>query len=215
MRQVLTLLIVVFIGFSVLAEEKFYPATITFYDGGQFSGLAKFNRKQEVEFKISEEEEVEALDGYVIKRVIFHIEPYHVFEYVFYKNRYKLLQKIADGDLAVYAQFNEPINNQITLDEYERATLNRTEVRTISTNGNTVVTTNGTGFNHPFDKKVRFFIKNAGDNTVEDIKLNFRKEARKWFKDCPEIIEYTDRNEWKYEDLKQIVEFYNEFCGEE
>lgn len=214
MKQVLILFFIALIGFSSFAEEKFYPATVTFYDGGQFSGLAKFNRKQEVEFKISEEDEIEALDGYVIKRIIFHIEPYNVFEYIFYKNRYKLLQKIAEGKVSAYAQFDEPINDQITLDQYERATLNNTEVRTVYNNA-TGMTTNIQGFTHPFDKRVRFFVKRDTDTTVEDLKLNFRKEAQEWFKDCPELAGYIKEREWRYEDMKTIVEFYNEFCTEE
>lgn len=214
MKQFFIVLFLFTICFSGFAEEKFHPATITFYDGDQYSGFAKFNRKQAVVFKISEEDVAEELDAYVIKRIIFHIEPYNVFEYVYYKNRYKLLQKIAEGTMTVYAQFDEPINEQITLDKFERATLNDTEIRAVYA-PSTGMTTYQQNYTHPFDKRVRFFITRTTEKTIEDIKLNFRKEAREWFKDCPEVVAYTDRKEWKYEDLKIIVEFYNEFCGKE
>ncbi|WP_432410986.1 hypothetical protein [Rasiella sp. SM2506] len=215
MKKLLIVLAVLGICFSADAKEKFHPATVTFYDGGQFSGLAKFNRKQEVEFKISEEDEIEALDGYVIKRIIFHVAPYNVFEYIFYKNRYKLLQKIVEGKVSAYAQFDEPINDQITLDQYERATLNRIDIQGSPYDPLAEISPQQVLGTLLFSKKVRFFVKREADTTVEDLKLNFRKEAQEWFKDCPELAGYIKEKEWKYEDIKTIVEFYNEFCGEE
>lgn len=215
MKQVLLLLFVCVFCFSAKAEEKFHPATVTFYDGGQFSGLARFNGRHDIEFKISEEDTKERLDGYVIKRIRFHVEPYNVFEYVYHKNRYKLLQKIAEGSLTLYAQFNEPINDQITLDQYERATLDRIDVQRSPNAPLSDMGLRQAISSQLFHKKVRYYIKKTSSTTIADIKLNFREEAKQWFKDCPEIIEYTDSREWRYKDLKQIVEFYNEFCGQE
>ena len=209
------LLVLVFVFFwSANAEVVYHSATITFYDGGQFSGLARFNGRHDVEFKMSEEDTKERLDGYVIKRIRFHVEPYNVFEYVLYENRYKLVQKIVEGSLTLYAQYNEPINDQITLDHFERATLDRIDVQRSPNDPLSDMGFRQALSSQLFNKKVRFFIKKTSTTAVADIKLNFKKEARQWFQDCPEIIEYTDRREWKYRDMKQIVEFYNEFCGE-
>jgi hypothetical protein len=214
MKKLLILFSCFCIFSSAYSKDTFYPATITFYDGVQFDGLARFNKKQSVEFKISEDELIEELDGYMIKRIRFNMEPYTIFEYVFYKNRYKLLQRIATGKMNAYAQFDEPINDQITIDQDVRSSLNNTKFRDIGTKKLKGSTNYRSGYSQPFDKRVRFFIKRADDKTVEDIKLNFSKEAREWFKDCSEVVENTDSRVWIYEDLKKIVEFYNEFCGE-
>ena len=85
MRTVIYLLLFCVVSFSTSSQDQFYPATISFYDGAQFTGVARFNKKQEVEFKMTAEDETEILDGFVIKRIVFDVPPYNIFEYIYYK----------------------------------------------------------------------------------------------------------------------------------
>ncbi|OAB77308.1 hypothetical protein [Cochleicola gelatinilyticus] len=214
MKKIFVILFLFSVSLTVYAEKIFHPATITLHDGDEFSGLARFNGKEHVEFKIDEEATIEELDEYLLKLITFDIEPYNTFEYVVLNDKYKLAQKIVEGPISLFVRWKYDFNDQITLDSYERATLDKLKSTVTTYNHGTGQFGSGPGIDSLFEKFDRFFLGRRDKvQVVEDIQFKFRKEARKWFADCPEIIEYTDSREWKYKDLKNIVEFYNQFCG--
>ena len=184
------------------------PAEIILADGSKFEGFADITKKDEIEFRIVLEDEPDVLDGLDVKRLQFTDYPNDTYEFVYIKNRFKLLKLIAEGSINAYAQYPESFSTQKSEGQKKREDYINHERKVL---GNGMSMYPGGGLNL---RQRRYYVKHSETEKVDDIKLNFRQEARVWFKDCPEVVEYTDSKEWQYEDLKIIVEFYNEFCGQ-
>ena len=44
------------------------------------------------------------------------------------------------------------------------------------------------------------------------ISKNFKKAASNYFKDCPNLVEKLQNKEYKKKDIREIIDFYNEYC---
>ena len=53
-----------------------------------------------------------------------------------------------------------------------------------------------------------------GVNNIGNLFRNFRKEAKKYFSDCPGVLKRIKTGEFKKSDIIEIVEFYNIYCAE-
>ncbi len=205
MKAILT---TIFILLSVAMICQPQPAEVTLADGSTFEGFADITKDDIIEFRMSLSDEPANMDGLDLKRVAFLEYPYDVFEYVFIKRRFKLLKLVAEGSINAYAQYPESFSTQKSDAQKKRENYINHDKKIF---GNGVTTYSRGGFKM---RKRRYWLKNMETGKVDDIRLNFRKEAEDWFKNCPELVGYIQNKEWTYSDMIKIIQFYNEFCGE-
>jgi hypothetical protein len=215
-KGVLTILFSLLFTLSIMAQN--HPAEVIFRDGSKFSGYADFDKNGKLLFRVDTLSKASKFEGLDVKTISFTEEPYNVFDFVLLDGNFKLLQRICEGELMAYAYYNDEYSFQITLDDSERATLERLK-KTTRVGNPGIMDANGVivggGYYNPelFFKKNRFYLKWADSDKVLDIKKGFRKNALEIFKDCPYLVEIIENKEWKYQDMPKIVEYYNEMCA--
>ncbi len=73
-------------------------------------------------------------------------------------------------------------------------------------NGSTGVTTGGS-------YRLEKFALQKGERTLKvPADLTFRKDMSDYFNDCPDLVRKIENKEFRKNDLKAIVKFYNEYC---
>ncbi len=216
--KIFTLCILLIFLFKIEAKSQDYPAAVTFRDGSSFSGYADFQNNGTLLFRMDTLSEPDKFDGIDVKTVDFEEEPYNKFEYIILDGKLMLLQKICEGELEAYAYYNEEYSFQITLDDEERKALDR--LQKASSSSPTIMNYNGNNIGvgayslDMFYRNHRFYIKWEDSDQLLDIKSHFRKDALELFKDCPGLVRRIKTREWKYKDLKKIVEYYNDYCSD-
>ncbi len=204
MKQSFLVFFILFMG-TTIAQ---IPAEITLHDGAKFEGFADITSKDKIEFRITLDEAPETFDGLDIIKVEFRKEPFGIYEYVYMKNRFKLLKIESVGEIIVYAQYPESFSTQKSKAQLKREDYINHDNKFFQ-NGVPPYPRGSLGL-----KKIRFWIKKSGENKVDDIRLNFRQEARIWFKNCPGLLKKIKSRELTYFDMIEVIDYYNDFCGE-
>lgn len=204
-------------AFNMFSQN--HPAEVNFRDGSTFTGYADFNNNGKLLFRMDTLREPTKFDGLDVKSIYFEEEPYNSFEYVFLDDKFKLLQKICEGELVAYAYYSDEYSSQITLDDEERETLDRLQ-KTAMVGNPGIIGANGVrtggGYYKPgmFIRNHRFYLKWSDSDKILDIKNDFRKEALIIFQNCPGLVRRIKSREWKYKDIKTIVEYFNDYCSD-
>jgi len=202
-------------GMSLMAEPE--NAKVTFLDGYEVTGYADITKNDKIEFRLELNETPDTFDEFDVKRLDFLEEPRVSFEYVDIRNSgYKLLKVVSEGPVIAYVQTTASFSTQKTArqlakEDYLNGEFTRSgSYRVKGKDGKTYVFTgNLTGQNKPV-----YFIMRNGDKQAKNIKMGFKKKAVTFFKDCPYLVDIIKNKEWKYRDMPNIVEYYNEMCSE-
>lgn len=204
----LTSLFFLLIAGTLLSQPQL--AKVQFQDGSEFEGYVEFTELGYTKFRFEENEKPSRFDGFDIKKIEFLVEPFNTFEYVFIGSKLKLLQNISEGDIIAYALFQEHYNDQITLDENERNDLKKLYKSTT----NAGISNGNNSFPTILFRKNRFWIKRKEDETLIDLKSNFRKDASAIFTDCEGLTEKIKKREFKYKNMETVLHYYYDFCSD-
>lgn len=192
----------------ILAQPK--AAEITLIDGSTYRGFADITQKELVEFRMEMTDEPETFDGFDIKRVYFVTAPYNTFEFVFIRSDYRLLHVISQGEITAYAQYPQrlsPNRDEPKIKRHEK----RGVEKYIDNTGNFTPASAIYGL---LDKNTRFWVRKNGADFADNMKPAFRTKAKVLFANCPGLLKKIKLREWEYEDMKDIVDYYNDFCSE-
>jgi len=170
-------------------SQDFLPMTLHFYDGTEISGKGKVKKiKDELLFRANTEIGEETYSLYEVKNLVAKVKNQTI-SFIFAQpkgyRRPLLLQQLRSGKLNVY--FME---------------------RGFSAGGMIEIP----------DKPSYFFIEktsNERGNPVipyPQIARRFKKNAVKYFEDCPALIEKIKSKEFKSKDVLMIADFYNSEC---
>ncbi len=191
----------------LFAQE--YEATIYFHDGVSLPGYGEIkedksffrNRgdrpKDKILFRLTKDDEPDVWDGTMIDRIVF--EDFGIdatYQYISFSSidsaeKY-LFEVLTEGEITLYCEYtNEwvdryPINNDNAIDLLHTGSYRVTE-RTL-------------------------WLKRKGEETLTKIGRNKVKIAE-YFDQCPGIVKKLKTNEFGYNNLKDIVEYYNDICA--
>lgn len=58
-----------------------------------------------------------------------------------------------------------------------------------------------------------YLLQRGDEDLIPFAKMGFKKDAVKFFKDCPEIVAKVESKEYRLDDLPAMAKFYNANCG--
>ncbi|CAM1342871.1 hypothetical protein [Tenacibaculum amylolyticum] len=187
-KQLFYIFLIVF-NSSIFSQTQ--RADLIFIDGDTIQGLALITRNHKIKFKLSHDDKAEKWDFRIVKGVTFYgFEEVREFEYIKVDNKRKplLLEVKHRGKVSIY------------------------EDRFLVYNS--LLGTNNLRGSLPYENKVTY-LKRADEVSAKNLfGFNFRKNAKAFFRDCPEIIEIFNSNEYRKYTLQEIALEYNVFCSE-
>lgn len=197
----ITLLLITFQSYSQTQET----AILYFKDGDSIEGFAalKFNK---IKFKISQDDKADTWDYEYVKKITFlgfKIE--RTFEYITLNSldKPKLVEIITKGEATLYKKFGSDfsLTDQI-YNPYDAPS--------------TVYSPQTKSYSQPNEAAEFYYIKKQKDKYPTCLNcgvLNaWRKNTSKFFADCDFIVKKLKSDKWVFEDIKEIVEFYNDIC---
>lgn len=188
-----------------------YPVRLEFHDGDSIEGYGSFSANGKIKFQLEREDPADKFDGYDIKYVEFLHRESLFFEYRLMNMKMIPLHRQVDGPMQLYVRYPMGLLNDLLHDEteLEAAMSGREDANS------TIMNRIETGIFLIYNTDVQQYLQKKGSEELIRMRSGFKKKVRQLFPNCPELLEYVDNREWKYEDLKNITEFYNDFCAEE
>lgn len=207
MKQLYKIIIIlIFIGLKSYSQAE--EAIIYFKDGDSIEGFAalKFNK---IKFKVSQDDKADTWDEEYVKKITFFDSgTTRTFEYVKLNSldKPKLVEKITEGEATLYKKFGSDFSllDQIYNPNDERpATYN-------SQNNSYSQLNESSQFYYLKKQKEKYpTCLNCG------VVNSWRKNISKVFADCDFIVKKLKGDKWVFENIKEIVEFYNDICSGE
>ncbi|MCV2484927.1 hypothetical protein OD917_08340 [Flavobacterium sp. SH_e] len=191
MKLILQLLFVFFInlGFS----QDYREASIIFNDSSSIQGFAEI-KDNAIYFKVKQEDKADKWSYDFAKGLVFSAYGYsEKYEYVeFEHSKPKLLQVVEEGNVNLYR-----------------------DAKIYFKGGNTNFGANNlpTNTGGSWEMSEAFYVKRKTELYVTDIKFSFNLRAKKYFGDCKKVIEKIDNKKFTKKNIKDMVFFYNEYCG--
>lgn len=185
MKYLFFCILTCYLGFSQNQD-----ATLFLHNGDTRNGFAMINPNDEIVFKTRLEGRSVTLDFTEVKRIEFYgFEDSVIFEYFNISNKPTLLELLTEGGVLLLCNTHE---------EWVR---------------------NGLSFGAGVHKTTTsaFFLKRTESNEILSLNSPFfrwKKKMTEYFSDCDELVRKIRTNEFNRSDLKEIVEYYNDFCTE-
>ncbi|MFD0965103.1 hypothetical protein [Pseudofulvibacter geojedonensis] len=177
--------------FSFLSFSQNQEAKIFFNDGETFEGFASITGNNKIKFRLNLEDEPTKFSSNEISRVEFYgLYTEAIFEYVKLNNQYNLLQVLTEGEVTLYAEVKTSWSVLfLNLNTFGAGQYSDTNFFTL----------------YLINKK---FPKPFNKNPF----VGWKKKMMEYFSDCDELVRKIKANEFNRNDLKEIVEYYNDFC---
>lgn len=215
MRQIYKITIIALFLFSFSIYSQTQEAIIYFKDGDSIEGFAalKFNK---IKFKVVPEDKADTWDAEFVKKITFiGFDMTRTFEYITISSGDKptLVETIVKGEVTLYKKLGSDYNNLFTnpFDEQPLTYYNP------GSNLNRNSQMQPQVFNMK-ELPELYYVKKENDKYPTCLNcgiLNaWRKNTSKYFTDCDFIVKKLKGDKWLFENLKDIVEFYNDICFE-
>ncbi len=180
------LLIIYSLGLSSQTQK----ADLIFIDGDTIQGFGSITRNNKIKFKLTSEDKAEKWDFTIVKGITFYgYNEIKEFEYIALQRRQK----------------------PVLLEVKHRGRINIYEKRSLSYE-------NSFGGEFPTKSLVEYretYLKRDEEELAVNLSgFNFRKNALKYFKDCPEIVDMFESKEYKNYTIERIALYYNVYCSE-
>lgn len=201
-RTIITLL---FITFQCYSQTQ--DAIIYFKDGDSIQGFASI-KNDKIKFKISTEDKVDTWDYENVSKIKFiGFDIVQTYEYIKLNSASdpKLLELIVEGDVCLYKEekvqlFTDP---------------NITKRNAISTHG----TNNTNNYAYQTEQYLElFYVKRKKDQYPtyinSGILSSWKKTTIIFFADCDFLVKKIKDNKYGFNQINDIVEFYNDICRE-
>lgn len=201
MRQFLLLFL---ISFTAFAQEQ--EAIIYFRDGSTASGYGEIKTENFLKmpvdpiilFRISQDEKADEWGPDMVSKIEFFEDHYKVYAFVETRTgdnvKYRLLEPVTEGKVSLYT---ETIKSSIY--SYQNA---------VSGSGMP-----GRLGSYQESEKTVYMVKKDTESKLTTFGAN-KNKIIEYFKDCPGIRKKFNSNEFSVKDLKDIVEYYNEYCAD-
>ncbi|AXG74775.1 hypothetical protein DVK85_11250 [Flavobacterium arcticum] len=184
---------------SILFAQE-YEATIYFHDGVSLSGYAEIKEDKNVYrerlnnkilFRLTKNDEPDVWDGIMIDRIVFEdfgIDATYQYVEIISRNSVEkyLFEIITEGEVTLYYEYT---NNWTFYTDMNNQPMG--------------------GYN---DIDRTLWLKRKGEKELTTIGRNKVKIAE-YFDQCPGIVKKLKTNEFGYNNLKDIVEYYNDICA--
>ncbi|SNR35051.1 hypothetical protein [Flavobacterium sp. ov086] len=210
-----TIIILLFITFQSYSQTQ--EAIIFFKDGDSIEGLAalKFNK---IKFKISPDDKTDTWDYEYVKKITFiGFEMRRTFEYVTLNSldKPKLVETITKGEVSLYKKLGS---------DYSLFDLISNPYDELPSNNPNINSQLNSQFNSQFPGQYPqarevpefYYLKKEKDKYPTCLNCGvistWRKNTSKFFADCDFIVKNLKGDKWVFEDLREIVEFYNDIC---
>jgi hypothetical protein len=186
---------------SSASFDKYEEATIHFNDGTSVRGYGKIVdvfKIYKIKFKVTLDGKADVWDELMVKGLTLHRELFDIeFQYVsiVHKSKPALLEVIEQAEISAYAEVDSHWvdmnfgNNQSSNFSYAPNMVRQTSYKLFVKREET-------------DKAFCF-----------DGVINFKKEALKFFSNCPQIIEKIKKRQYKRHDVLNMVYYYNDYCA--
>lgn len=198
MRSTFIILLLLFVSLVTLGQEM--KATIHFRDGSSFEGYGHIFKQNKIKFRLESQENYEIWTDLLVDEIeFFHYTGSNLYKYVDVRNNfnYKLLKVVAEGEFTLYAQVKELYNNKSSF----------------YANGNILNTSRNR--EHIGNVETNFYLQRKSDTQFITAKKRvLRNKIRLILDDCEDFTSRYDEGEFKNNTLKEIVEYYNDFCVE-
>lgn len=208
MNQLYKIIIILFfICFKSYSQEK-EEAIMYFKDGDSIEGFAylKFNK---IKFQIAPDEKLDTWDEEFVKKIKFTYngDP-RTFEYVKLNSidKPKLVEIVTEGGAILYKKLGSDysVTDQIYNPHDRYAT-------TKNPSGEPIF-----GNNQPLATPEYYYIKKEKDKYPTCLNCGvinaWRNKTAKVFSDCDFIVKKLKGDKWIFDDIIEIVEFYNDIC---
>jgi hypothetical protein len=187
----ISLLIAILVSLQSYCQKE--KGTITLLNGSVLSGLVKATSTS-FKFKQNENSETIKYDyNDVISATVINSENEELkYEYIYvdYQKKPLLLTVMIDGYLKLYGGFSTSYGG------------------------------GGMGAGMGFSSSSTYHIKRTTDKIGQYFiaygyvpKIGFKKVVQSYFTDCPQLQEKVEKGEFKKDDYKDIVKFYNQNCA--
>ncbi|MFD0991650.1 hypothetical protein [Tenacibaculum geojense] len=165
-------------------------ADLIFIDGDTIQGLGLITKNNKIKFKLSYVDKAEKWDFRIIKGITFYgFKEVREFEYIKVNKKQKplLLEVKYRGKVNIYEDQFYTYDNMFGNDNF---------MKTLRENKTT-------------------YLKRDNEELARSfLGFNFRKNAKEYFKDCPEVVDIFNTKEYKKYTIEEIALEYNIFCSE-
>lgn len=205
MKQFYNSIIILLFFLSFKCYSQTQDAIIYFKDGDSIEGFASL-KNDKIKFKISADDKADTWDYENVSKIKFiGFDIVQTYEYVKLSSSGdpKLLELIVEGDVCLYKEEK----TQIFTDP------NITKKTAISTHGSNNIS--GYAY-HTEQYRELFYVKRKKDQYPtyinSGILSNWKKTATSFFADCESLVKRIKDNKFGYNQINEIVEFYNDIC---
>lgn len=206
MKKIYKSIIIILFLVCLKSYSQTQEAIIYFQDGDSIEGFAslKFNK---IKFKVSPDDKPDTWDYEHVKKITFlGFDMAITFEYVTLTSldQPKLVEIITKGEATLYKKLGSDFSLTDQLinpyDDPQPAGYNPTTKT----------------YSQKRDVPEFYYIKKQKDKYPTCINCGlvnaWRKNTSKFFSDCDFIVKKLKGDKWVFEDIKEIVEFYNDIC---
>lgn len=214
MKQLYKIAIILFI-ISLKSYSQKQEAIIYFKDGDSLEGFAylKFNK---IKFKVAPEDKPDTWDEEFVKKIKFvDLGFTRIFEYVKLNSldKPKLVEIITQGEATLYKKLGSDFSlTDMIYNPYDDRPDNSLSSGLKSQLGQQAQLSNTT----VSEPSTFYYIKKQKDKYPTCLNCGvinaWRKNTSKVFADCDFIVKKLKGDKWIFDDIKEIVEFYNDIC---
>ncbi|WP_445713527.1 hypothetical protein [Flavobacterium sp.] len=183
--------------FLFSATQAQNKITITLKDSTVLNGFGRIKVDETILFKKTEDSEKEIYDYTTVKKLIIHSdESDQEYEYKIVEGSggvgsVKLIEILKTGKINLYQDYASGMSYGPNM-------------------------TGGYGFTSY--SKTTYYISENGSDTVTNLRIGntyskrFKKIAKKYFNDCPDLLEKINSKFFKRYGIHSVVKYYNEKC---
>jgi len=214
MKQLYKIVFILFLICLKSYSQK-QQAVIYFKDGDSIEGFAslKFNK---IKFKVLPEDKPDTWDEEFVKKITFvDFGSTRTFEYVKLTSidKPKLVEIITSGEATLYKKIGSDFSlTDMIYNPHDDRPDNSLSPGLKSQLGQQAQLSNTT----VSEPSTFYYIKKPKDKYPTCLNCGvvnaWRKNTSKVFADCDFIVKKLKGDKWLFEDIKEIVEFYNDIC---
>ncbi|MBZ4035099.1 hypothetical protein K6T82_10000 [Flavobacterium sp. 17A] len=193
MKLTFKLLLLLFINLGFAQEYR--EASIIFKDGSSIKGYGGI-KNNTIYFKVQPEDKADKWSYDFAKGLTFggygFSEKYEYIE--FEHSKPKLLEVVEEGNVNLYRHAKE----------YYLGRDPNLSVAKLPSDEDKV-----------WEMTEAFYVKRKSEPYATDIEFSFNLRAKKYFGDCKKVVEKINNKKFTKKNIKDMVFFYNEYCGSE
>lgn len=204
-------ILIIFLLFSAFLNSQKIKTVLYYKNGDSIVGYSKGINYSSIKFSLEKKGKYKQKEIKNIKKVlIYHKEGIEEYHHLYVKKRKKeqefYARLVSKGDINYYI-YSSNFSFNYTL--YDRINVGNGTFFNYTTQNNSSHSVNITYLKKRKDKNA-VYISDVY-HSLFGAKV-FRKNASKFFKDCPKLIAKIKSKEFKKSDIIEVLEFYNEKC---